>query len=142
MNRKIYDAAFEVLHTQESMCQNLEKIGLRFEYGDGVVGQALLDLLNHSETIIKESLGLHLEIKDAKCTIGGVDYPVYSYVLCTDDNDSEWSITEDDFCEFFHHARNDIRLQDLMWKAITEKDAEAKDMYNNLGYGRIGCVEK
>ena len=140
MNRNIYEAAFDILVIQNEICNNLEKLGLRFEYGDGVVGQTLEKLLNKSESVIIESLGLHEVTEGATCTIGGQKYHVDLEMLYTEDNDSDWSITCDDFYEFFYCAIKDLTIRDLMWRAMVNKDVVAKEQFNALNKGRIGVV--
>ena len=138
MNRTIYDSAFNILKTQSEMCNKLESIGLRFEYGDGFVGKTLESLINDSETIIIESLGLHSAYRNTKTTICGEVWPVEVEVLYGDDENSEWSITVDDFSEFFYKAIDNAHLRDLMWRIMIERDEAAKDEYHKLKIGKIG----
>ena len=140
MNKTIYNTAFRILSTQEDMCQRLENIGLRFEYGEGYVGETLLKLLNDSELIIKEALGLHSVSEPCTCNISGIDYPITLDILYTSEDDPDWSITEDDFCEFFYQAQHNEEVRDLMWKAMIEKDETAKNKFNELDCGRIGVT--
>jgi hypothetical protein len=140
MNREIYDRAFNILTTQSNMCAKLEDIGLRFEYGDGFVGKALESLINDSESIIIAALGLHEVSVSRQVNIFGTIYPTDDAALYTDDNDPEWSITMDDFCEFFYHAIRNEATRELMWEAMANKNIDAKSKYNALGHGRIGSV--
>lgn len=139
-NREIYDRAFSVLKTQNAICDKLESIGLRFEYGDGFVGETLLSLLNDCEAIVIEALGLHEVACERTCKFLGSDWPTNDSSFYTEDNDPTWSITADDFCEFFYRAQKDETVRELMWKAMVKKDAVAKENYNKLGHGRIGEV--
>ena len=59
MNKDVYNKAFHILKTQNEVCNKLESIGLRFEYGDGFVGKTLESLIDDSEAIVIASLGLH-----------------------------------------------------------------------------------
>lgn len=126
MNREIYERIFGIIQTHNDICNKLESAGLRFEYGDGFVGKSLEALLNDSEIIIRESLGLH---------------EVSGLALYTKENDPDWSISLDDFCEFFYKAIENDNIRDLMWKAMVEKNIEAKQQYNQLNFGRIGPYE-
>lgn len=140
MNRTIYDAAFHILSTQNDCCNKLEYMGLRFEYGDGFIGEKLLSLLNDAQEIIKETLGLHEVSRDAKVYIGGDYWPTTIEVLYTENEDPDWAMTTDDFYEFFYQAQKNETVKDLMWKAMVEKDVEAKEEYNKMEHGRIGYV--
>jgi hypothetical protein len=138
MNRTIYDIAFNILETQSSICDKLESVGLRFEYGSGFVGESLESLINDAENIILESLGLHEVSVDSKMLIAGDLWPATIEVLRPEDNNSEWSITMEDFYEFFYQAIKNPTIRDLMWKAMVDKDQDAKNKYNDLKCGRIG----
>ena len=138
MNRTIYDSAFAIMKTQSEMCSKLDSIGLRFEYGEGFVGKSLESLINDSETIILESLGLYFTSKDTKMKLCGESYPTTVEVLYAKDENPEWAITADDFCEFFYKAVDNEHLQDLMWKVMVDRDQSAKDEYNKLNIGKIG----
>ena len=138
MNKTIYDTAFNIMKTQNEMCSNMEKFGLRFEYGDGLVGKALESLINDSETIILESLGLHFVSKNVKTMICGESWPTTVDVLYREDENPEWAITADDFFEFFYKSIDDENLRDLMWRVMVERREEAKEEYNKLGIGKIG----
>lgn len=138
MNKTIYNTAFDLLSLQETACQSFEKSGLRFEYGDGPVGEFLLGLLNGADMIIKESLGLHSNQYPVKVFIGGNEYPTNVDILYSEDQNADWSITEDDFCEFIYKARDDKTVRELMWKAMVDRDQSAKDEYNKLKIGKIG----
>lgn len=140
MNKNIYESAFDILAIQNEMCHGIENLGLRFDYGDGVVGKALEQLLNKSEAIIIESLGLHEVTEDATCTIGGQKYPVDLEVLYIKENNPDWSITCDDFYKFFYCAIKDLTIRDLMWKAMVNRDVDSKEQFNALNKGRIGVV--
>lgn len=143
MNRRSYDAAFEIMRAQESVANALENIGLRFEYEDGVVGKAFNTFLNSADTIIIESLGLHERTEATTCTISGERYPITLERLYTEENNPDWSITADDMCEFFYQARDNETLQDLMWKAMVEKNEDAKKELNaTMKSARIGCICK
>jgi hypothetical protein len=126
------------MKTQGEMCSSLENIGLRFEYGDGFVGKALESLVNNSETIVLESLGLHFVSKNTKATLCGESWPISVEVLYGEDENPEWAITADDFFEFFYKAVDNEHLQDIMWKAMVDRDQSAKGEYNQLNIGKIG----
>ena len=138
MNKTVYDTAFNIMKTQSDMCSNLEKVGLRFEYGDGFVGKALESLINDSETIILESLGMHFVSKNTKTTLCGESLPVSVEVLYGKDENPEWAITADDFFEFFYKAIDDEHLRNLMWQIAVNRNHAAKDEYNQLNIGKIG----
>ena len=138
MNRTIYDTAFNILSTHNDFCNNLESIGLRFEYGDGFVGEKLLSLINDAESIIREALGLHEVSLDAKVRVNGNSWQTTIEILYTEDEDPNWAITSDDFCEFFYQAQKNDQVKDLMWRAMVDKNVEAKEEYNKMGHGRIG----
>jgi hypothetical protein len=138
MNRTTYDAAFRIMKTQKEMCSKLESVGLRFEYGDGFTGKSLESLINDSETIILESLGLHFVSKNTKTTLCGESWPTTVEVLYSEDDNPEWAITADDFFEFFYKAIDNNHLQDLMWRIIVARDYDAKTEYNKLGIGKVG----
>ena len=138
MNRTVYDSAFNILKTQNDMCSKLESIGLRFEYGDGFIGKTLESLINDSEAIILESLGLHCASKSTKTMLCGESWPVEVEVLYGEDEKSEWAITADDFSNFFYRAIDDVNLRDLMWRIMIERDGAAKDEYHELRIGKIG----
>lgn len=138
MSRAIYDAAFAIMKTQSEMCSKLDSVGLRFDYGEGFIGKSLESLINDSETIILESLGLYFVSKNAKVNLCGESYSTTVDVLYAKDENPEWAITADDFCEFFYKAVDDEHLQDLMWKVMVDRDQSAKEEYNNLGIGKIG----
>ena len=141
MNSRVaYDAAFKMIRSQRNMENKLDEIGFNFEYGSGIVGTHFEVVLNNCEAILKEAMGLHSVGKDGTCNICGTQYPVTIDILYTEDENADFSITEDDFCEFCYNAVNDAKIGDeligLMWKAIVEKDAEAKEKYNSLA-GRV-----
>ena len=138
MSKAIYDAAFAIMKTQSEMCSKLDAIGLRFEYGEGFIGKSLESLINDSETIILESLGLYFISKDAKMKLCGESYSTTVEVLYAKDENPEWAITADDFCEFFYKAVDNEHLQDLMWKVMVDRNQSAKDEYNQLNIGKIG----
>jgi hypothetical protein len=138
MSKTVYDAAFRVLKTQSEICSKFESIGLRFEYGDGFFGKSLESLINDSETIILESLGLHLVTKNTNTVFCGAFGSMPVDVLYSMDNDPDWAITNDDFCEFFYKAIDDEHLRNLMWRVMVDRDSDAKDEYNKLRIGKIG----
>ena len=141
MSRTTYDSAFAILKTQNELCNKLEEVGLNFEYGSGFIGEAFETLLNESETIIRDALGLHDVPVDHTCRILGVDHPFTDYVLYPEDDDVEWSITADDFSEFFYKAIQNEKIQDVMWKAMVDRDESAKTEFNSLKIGKIGPAE-
>ena len=123
------------------ICCKLGSIGINFEYGHGFVGETLQSLIDNSETIIKESLGLSQCVPIEKmCCINGVDYPVSVDVLHTKEQDPEWSITYDDFYEFFYKAIENEEIREIFWNAFTNKDLSAKEKYNSLKIGYIGTT--
>jgi hypothetical protein len=138
MSKTAYDAAFRVLKTQSEMCSKLESVGLRFEYGDGFIGKSLESLINDSETIVLDLLGLHFVTKSVNTTFYGISGPMPVEVLYAEDENPEWAISADDFCEFFYKAIDDEHLRNLMWQIVVERNHTAKDEYNQLDIGKIG----
>jgi hypothetical protein len=142
MSKTIYECAFNILKTQKEICDKLDTMGFNFEYGQGFIGETLVALINNGETIVRECLGLgHYVTVEKTCNINGLAYPISVDVLYTVEKDPDWSITEDDFCEFFYVAIKDLEVRDLMWKAMVEKDFEAKQKFNQLGHGKIGSYQ-
>ena len=143
MNRIIYDKAFQIISTQKELCDKLDSLGLNFEYGQGFIGKTLEDLINNSETIVLESLGLeYYNPTEKKCNINGSEYPVVVERLYTKDHQHDWSITVDDFSDFFYKAIENHHIQDLMWRIMVEKDEDAKAEYNSLNIGFVGPFEQ
>ena len=140
MNKAIYDTAFNILSTHNDFCNALENIGLRFEYGDGFVGKKLLSLINDAELIVRDALGLHEVSRDSKVRIAGDLWPTTIEILYTEEEDPDWSITADNFCEFFYQAQKNERIKDLMWRAMVYRDVAAKEELNKLGHCRIGPI--
>jgi hypothetical protein len=141
MNKKVYQAAFNIQKVQNALLNKLSEIGLSFEYGNGAFGQAMSDLTNESDMIIKEALGLHYEEISIVCKICGINYPATINVLYTEANDPEWSITEDDFCQFLYEAATNDELQEFMWRAMVEKDEDAKAALNATKKLKIGTTD-
>lgn len=143
MNRTIYDSAFHILETQKEIFDKLDSLGVSFEYGQGFIGKTLESLINDSDTIIIECLGLEdIPPVNKQCTINGLSCEVSVDIFCAKGNDEEWSITHDDFYDFFYAAIDNIQLRDLMWRAMVEKDVRAKEQFNKSGHGLIGQFEK
>jgi hypothetical protein len=123
------------------MCDQLERVGLDFEYGSGCVGQALGSLINDAQLIVIEALGLHEMPIDKPFRIYHESWPTTIDVLYTEDNDPDWSITMDDFFEFFNQAIKNPAVRELMWNAMANKDIESREIYNAMNCGRIGEVK-
>lgn len=138
MTKNSYLAAFNIQKAQNTLGTKLSEMGLHFEYGAGVIGQAMHTFVQECDVIIKEALGLHYEEVPVMCNIFGTNYETSVYVLYADDNDPEWSITEDDFCQFLYEAVTNEDLQELMWKAMVEKDINAKNEFNANKRFKIG----
>jgi hypothetical protein len=144
MSKAAYDAAFEMLKSEKDFEDRMIAIGFNFEYGSGFVGKHFETILNNCETIIKESLGMHPVSKEGTCEISGINYPITIDILYPEDENDDFSITEDDFCEFCYAVLNNpnvgTELQDLMWKSIVERDVEAKEKFNSFKHGLIGTL--
>lgn len=138
-NRNVYDSAFHIFRTQQKLCEKFESLGFNFEYGQGAVGIAFDNLISETEVIILECLGLTTSRQiNKKCAIAGTQYPVKIDVFYCEDMNDVFAITADDFSEFFFKAVNNDELQDLMWKAIAERNISAREQYNELKIGTIG----
>ena len=48
------------------------------------------------------------------------------------DYDENFTITEDDFSEFVFYAIHSRKLQDWFWRAMVEKDEEARTLFNGV----------
>ena len=136
MNRENYDCAFNLLEAKVSFENELDAIGLNFEYGIGPVGKFMEAIFDSVEPIIKNELGLVTEFSvPAQTTIDFIPVVTNVYIYTTEDSSKEWSITADNFYEFFYKAIKNKELRDLMWKAMTEKDLDAKAKFNELMAG-------
>ena len=147
MNKIIYEKTIETLRSSREMEDMLNGIGFSFDYESGRIGNHFLTVLHNCEEMIKESLGIHSIEEKTTCYINGIDYPITVDILYTDDNDADFAITENDFCEFANIVAYDDEignaLKDAMWKAITEKDNDAKKKVNQLMKdGTLGGVDK
>ena len=132
MGKEAYLAAFEILKTQNNMCNTLEDIGLHFEYGTGPIGIALEELINKSFTIVKDTLGIQINPQTRKININGHVQTAQFDVFFIGDYDENFTITEDDFSEFVFYAIHSRKLQDWFWRAMVEKDEEARTLFNGV----------
>lgn len=130
MNKNIYHAAFEMLLTQNDMCNHIENSGLRFEYGVGFWGTTLENLVNQCYTIIKEALNVQYLEQSRNVFINGSRLIAQFDVLFVGDFDEKFTITEDDFSDFIFQAVNDEVLQDLFWDAMVNKNEASREKFN------------
>lgn len=138
MSKKIYDLAFENLQVERRMSNHFEEMGLSFEYGSGFWGKQLETLCANNNQIILNALGLHAKTHTRTLYISGEEFVCDYEVLYRDDNDSEFTITYDEFFDFIDAAIRNTQLRELFWDAIVEKNIEAKNRINKLFAFKIG----
>ena len=140
MSREMYDAMFKIKKAKKKQERALEQLGLMFEYGHGIFGEALLEIGENAEKGIVESLGLKSKTEKGTFKISDgrqkVIQEVEFDVLYPADGDEDFSVTEDYFyCELLWKAvdddPNDV-LKNLMWQAFVEKDVHAKEEINKM----------
>ena len=148
MNKKMYLTAFKMLLSQRELENKLDLIGMSFEYGEGAIGTHFEKTLNCCETIIKEAIGFHVKHKPACVKIDGHEYQTTVDILYKNEVNDEFTITEDDFCEFFCEVINTDdekrkeELINLFWHAIVDESVEAKEKFNsNFQRGLIGTIK-
>lgn len=132
MNRDAYDSAFAVMKSQANVCNAFDDIGLRFEYGDGVIGTSLENIINNAYTIIRSVMGFQTKTYTKKIIISGYTQTVSFDVLYVGEYDEAWAITEDDFSDFVHIAVDSCKMQDMFWKAMIERDEDSKAQFNQI----------
>lgn len=132
VNKDVYFAAFNVLKTQNNICNMFEDIGLNFEYGSGVIGVALEDLSNQAYSIIKSIMDFNCKTLYRNITINGIQQNICFDVLYIGEYDEDWAITEDDFSDFVHTAIDSKKLQDWFWNAMVDRDEMAKEQFNKF----------
>lgn len=138
-NRENYDAAFRLLESKKEMEDVFDKLGMRFEYGIGPIGTFLESVINEADTIIRNSLGLHMVTEKKTINLNGTPIKADIDILYTEENSTEWMITMDDFYTFLYAAVDNAPLREAMWKIMVEKNAAAKSAYNTANaFGRIG----
>lgn len=142
MNREIYDAAFAAMKAQKEICTAFDDVGLRFDYGDGIIGTSLENILNHTYTIIRNVMNFQTKTYTKKILISGCPQTVNFDVLYIGECDEEWAITEDDFSDFVHTAVDSVKMQDMFWNAMTNRDEDAKAQFNKIGtFFKIGVSQ-
>ena len=130
MEKDIYTSMFRALKSQNEICSALENIGLNFEYGIGRIGEAFESINNHCFLALKSSLNFSEILQCRNVDINGVVTPAQFSVYYVGDYDEDFTITEDDFSEFVFYAINHLKLQDLFWRAMVEKDEDAREQFN------------
>ena len=130
MSKESYFAAFEVLKTQNDICNKFEEIGFNFEYGTGFFGIAMENLNNQGYAILKESLEIKALTQYRTINISGIEQVVQFDVFYVGDYDENFTITEDDFSDFVYDSVKNNELQDLFWKVMVEKDNAAREKFN------------
>ena len=130
MNKEVYKAAFNIMKTQNDICNQFEDIGFNFEYGSGFMGTALENLLNQSYTIIKSVMNFNYKTLYKTILIGGCPQNVSFDVFYIGEYDENWAITEDDFSDFVHFAINSEKMQEWFWQAMVERNEVAKEQFN------------
>lgn len=123
---------FEALKSQNKICSALENIGFNIDYGAGIMGEALESINNNCFLALKNSLNFSEISQLRNVNINGVVIPVQFFVYYIGDYDENFTITEDDFNEFVVHATNYPKLQDLFWRAMVEKDDDAREQFNKV----------
>lgn len=148
MSKKMYLTAFEMLLSQRELENKLELIGLNFEYGEGIIGTHFEKTLNACETLIKEAIGFKVKHKPSYVEIEGYKHQITIDILYKNEGNDDFTITEDDFCEFFCEVinTNDEKrreeLINLFWNAIVNESVEAKEKFNsNFQKGLIGTIK-
>ena len=132
MNKEIYKSAFAIINTQNEICNNFENIGFSIDYSSGAVGKALENLLNQAYTILDGSLDFNRKTHCRKINISGYTQEVCFDVLYVGNYDEDWTITEDDFSDFIYKAADSEELQELFWKAMVDRDENAKTHFNKI----------
>ena len=144
----MYLTAFEMLLSQRELENKLDLIGLGFEYGEGAIGTHFEKTLNLCETIIKEAIGFHVKHKPVCVKINGYEHQTTVDILYKNESNDDFTITEDDFCEFFcevintNDEKRKEELVNLFWHAIVDESVEAKEKFNsNFQRGLIGTIK-
>lgn len=138
MSKKIYDLAFENLEIERRMSNHFKNSGLSFEYGSGFWGENLEAMLSNNHRVIQETLGLHMKEYQKRIELNGESCIVNVYVFHTEDENSDFAITFDDFYNLVDCAIRNMQLRDLFWNAIVEKDLEAKNLISSLFEFKVG----
>lgn len=138
-NKNIYESAFMLLKEKKIFEDKLSDIGVNFEYGNGAIGSFMESIVNNTDTIIQESLGLHIITIPTRCKIMGASYGIDLDIFCQEDENLDWAMTCDDFYNFLYNAIMSEKVRELAWKAFVERDVEAKEKFNALkSFGKIG----
>ena len=120
--------------------QKLKSIGFDYFNFPG----SFTDYMAKNERNLKESLMYIMNLYERVENVTCQEYhnPIKLYLIYPMDNDDNFSLTTDEFEHFLDQLNDDI-LVNQMWKALAEKDSEAKK-YINSNYHNIhvGPVEE
>ncbi len=86
LNKENYDAAFRLLESKKEMEDVFDKLGMRFEYGIGPIGTFLESVINEADTIIRNSLGLHMVTEKKTINLNGTPIKADIDILYTEEN--------------------------------------------------------
>ena len=121
---------FTALRKQHDFENQLLAMGLNFEYGEGVTGQYLETNKNALIEMVYYLFGFDRVSYKVQTSILGQTFPCTLDVLYPDDEDIDFTITEDDFVEALYKAIDDMELSKLMIHTWVMKDATAREELN------------
>ena len=127
---KICESVFTALRTQQSYENKLLEMGLNWEYGEGVTGKFLEANKNVLIETIYHLFGLDRVSYKVQTNIFGQTFPCTLDILYPDNEDIDFTITEDDFVEALYKAIDNIELSKLMIHTWVMKDTVARAELN------------
>lgn len=121
---------FNALRAQQSYEQKLLDLGFNWEYGEGATGK----FLETNKDVLIESIyhlfGLERTSHQVQTNIYGQPLPCTLDILYPDDNNIDFTITEEDFIEALYKAIDDTELSVLMIHTWVMKDSVAREKLN------------
>ena len=122
---------FKALKEQNDFEDALENIGVRYEYGEGVLGKFMLENKNALIDTLYFALGLHRKEFKTQVHVMGYVFDSIVSVLFPDDGCLDYAITEDNFTELLYSGMEDAELAKDIVSVCLKRDVEAKKKINN-----------
>lgn len=127
---KLAEAAFTALNAQQEYENKLLEMGFNWEYGEGITGKFLESNKNILIDTIYHLFGLNRISYQVETNLFGQKFPCTLDILYPEDDDIDFTISEDDFTEVLYKAIGDKELSHLMVHTWIMKDTVARKELN------------
>lgn len=128
---KLAEMTFTALRAQQEYENKLLEMGFNWEYGEGPTGQFLEANKNTLIDTLYHLFGLTRTSYKVRTNLFGQEFPCTLDILYPEDDDIDFTISEDDFTEALYKAIDNEELSKLMVHTWVMKDTIARTELNN-----------